>query len=163
MTRRIMSEEKMEWREGLSSLNKELEERIIEANEDKTLIKWSKLLPDLMTADILVVGQFAGGNNANGDKAVGLLLLQKDGKEIVPFFTNPERINALVSPAKNNCDVMRINAARFFKSIKGRTAVLNPFSPCTRVFSPFEIKVLGAEYIDKAPPVENSSDEEKPE
>lgn len=156
-----MSEEKIEWREDLSSLNKELDERITEANEDKTLIKWSKLLPDLMTADILVVGQFSGNINANGDKALGLLLLQKDGKEIVPFFTSPDRINTIVSLEKNNCDVMRINAARFFKSIRGRTAVLNPFSPCTRVFSPFEIKVLGAEYIDKAPPVEEN--EEKPE
>lgn len=159
-----MSEEKMDWREDLSSLNKELEERIIEANEDKTLIKWSKLLPDLMTSDILVVGQFTGESTASGDKAIGLLLLQKDGKEIVPFFTNPERINALVTPAKNSCDILRINAARFFKSIKGRTAILNPFSPCTRIFSPFEIKVLGAEYIDKAPPVENNPvAEEKPE
>lgn len=151
-----MSEEKLDWLEDLNSLNKELEQRILEANEDKTLIKWSKLLPDLMTSEILMVGQFSGVKNANGEEALGILMLQKDGKAIVPFFTNPERIKALVTPEKNKFDVLRVNAARFFMSIKGKSAVLNPFSPYTKVFSPFEIKVLAAEYIDKAPPVENN-------
>jgi len=152
-----MAEEKMDWLEDLNSLNKDLEQRILEANEDKTLVKWSKLLPDLMTAEILMVGQFSGVKNANGEEALGILMLQKDGKAIVPFFTNPERIKALVTPEKNKFDVLRVNAARFFMSIKGKSAVLNPFSPYTRVFSPFEIKVLAAEYIDKAPPVENGA------
>lgn len=158
-----MAEEKMDWLEDLNSLNKELEQRILEANEDKTLVKWSKLLPDLMTAEILMVGQFSGVKNANGEEALGILMLQKDGKAIVPFFTNPERIKALVTPEKNKFDVLRVNAARFFMSIKGKSAVLNPFSPYTRVFSPFEIKVLAAEYIDKAPSVENSGAAVKPE
>lgn len=153
----------MDWLEDLNSLNKELEQRILEANEDKTLVKWSKLLPDLMTAEILMVGQFSGVKNANGEEALGILMLQKDGKAIVPFFTNPERIKALVTPEKNKFDVLRVNAARFFMSIKGKSAVLNPFSPYTRVFSPFEIKVLAAEYIDKAPPVENRGAAVKPE
>ena len=151
-----MSEEKLDWLEDLNSLNKELEQRILEANEDKTLIKWSKLLPDLMTSEILMVGQFSGVKNANGEEALGILMLQKDGKAIVPFFTNPERIKALVTPEKNKFDVLRVNAARFFMSIKGKSAVLNPFSPYTKVFSPFEIKILAAEYIDKAPLVENN-------
>lgn len=151
-----MSEEKLDWLEDLNSLNKELEQRILEANEDKTLVKWSKLLPDLMTSEILMVGQFSGVKNANGEEALGILMLQKDGKAIVPFFTNPERIKALVTPEKNKFDVLRVNAARFFMSIKGKSAVLNPFSPYTKVFSPFEIKILGAEYIDKAPTVENN-------
>lgn len=158
-----MAEEKMDWLEDLNSLNKDLEQRILEANEDKTLVKWSKLLPDLMTSEILMVGQFSGVKNANGEEALGILMLQKDGKAIVPFFTNPERIKALVTPEKNKFDVLRVNAARFFMSIKGKSAVLNPFSPYTRVFSPFEIKVLAAEYIDKAPPVENSGAAVKPE
>lgn len=151
-----MSEEKLDWLEDLNSLNKELEQRILEANEDKTLVKWSKLLPDLMTSEILMVGQFSGVKNANGEEALGILMLQKDGKAIVPFFTNPERIKALVTPEKNKFDVLRVNAARFFMSIKEKSAVLNPFSPYTKVFSPFEIKILGAEYIDKAPTVENN-------
>lgn len=151
-----MSEEKLDWLEDLNSLNKELEQRILEANEDKTLVKWSKLLPDLMTSEILMVGQFSGVKNANGEEALGILMLQKDGKAIVPFFTNPERIKALVTPEKNKFDVLRVNAARFFMSIKGKSAVLNPFSPYTKVFSPFEIKILAAEYIDKAPLVENN-------
>ncbi|MCI7692853.1 MAG: SseB family protein [Oscillospiraceae bacterium] len=152
-----MAEEKMDWLEDLSGLNKELEERILEANEDKTLIKWSKLLPDLMTSEILMVGQFTGVKNANGEDTLGILMLQKDGKAIVPFFTNPERIKALVTPEKNKFDVLRVNTARFFMSIKGKNAILNPFTPYSRVFSPFDIKILAAEYIDKAPPVENNN------
>lgn len=152
-----MAEEKMDWLEDLSGLNKELEERILEANEDKTLIKWSKLLPDLMTSEILMVGQFTGVKNANGEDTLGILMLQKDGKAIVPFFTNPERIKALVTPEKNKFDVLRVNTARFFMSIKGKNAILNPFTPYSRVFSPFDIKILAAEYIDKAPPVENKN------
>ena len=152
-----MAEEKMDWLEDLSGLNKELEERILEANEDKTLIKWSKLLPDLMTSEILMVGQFTGVKNANGEDTLGILMLQKDGNAIVPFFTNPERIKALVTPEKNKFDVLRVNTARFFMSIKGKNAILNPFTPYSRVFSPFDIKILAAEYIDKAPPVENNN------
>lgn len=152
-----MAEEKMDWLEDLNELNKELEERILEANEDKTLIKWSKLLPDLMTSEILMVGQFTGVKNANGEDALGILMLQKDGKAIVPFFTNPERIKALVTPEKNKFDVLRVNAARFFMSIRGKNAILNPFTPYSRIFSPFDIKILAAEYIDKAPPIENKN------
>ena len=148
-----MAEQKMDWLEDLSELNKELEERILAANEDKTLVKWNKVLPDLMTAEILMIGQFTGVKNENGDEKLGVLMLQKDGKAIVPFFTNPERIKALVTPEKNKFDVLRVNAARFFNSIKGKTAILNPFTPYSRVFSPFDLKVLAAEYIDKAPPL----------
>lgn len=152
-----MAEEKMDWLEDLNELNKELEERILEANEDKTLIKWSKLLPDLMTSEVLMVGQFTGVKNANGEDALGILMLQKDGKAIVPFFTNPERIKALVTPEKNKFDVLRINTARFFMSIRGKNAILNPFTSYSRIFSPFEIRILAAEYIDKAPPIENKN------
>ena len=148
-----MAEQKMEWLEDLNEMNKELEERILAANEDKTLVKWNKVLPDLMTAEILMVGQFTGMKNAYGEEQLGVLMLQKDGKAIVPFFTNPERIKELVTLEKNKFDVLRVNAARFFNSIKGKTAILNPFSPYSRIFSPFDLKVLGAEYIDQAPPL----------
>ena len=53
--------EQYEWTENLKDLNKELEERIIAANEDQTKVKWNKLLPDLMTAEVLIVGQFNEG------------------------------------------------------------------------------------------------------
>ena len=148
-----MAEEKMDWLEDLYELNKELEERILAANEDKTLVKWNKVLPDLMTTEILMVGQYTGVTNENGEPQLGVLMLQKDGKAIVPFFTNPERITALVTPEKNKFDVLRVNAARFFNSIRGKSAILNPFSPYQRVFSPFDIKVLSAEYLDQAPPL----------
>ena len=150
-----MAEEKMDWLEDLYELNKELEERILAANEDKTLVKWNKLLPDLMTTEILMIGQFTGMKNANGEEALGVLMLQKDGKAIVPFFTNPERIKALVTPEKNKFDILRVNAARFFNSLKGKSAILNPFTDYARVFSPFDTKVLAAEYIEKAPPLDH--------
>lgn len=149
-----MAEEKMDWLEDLNEMNKELEERILAANEDKSLVKWNKVLPDLMTTEILMVGQFTGAKNESGEEVLGVLMLQKDRKAIVPFFTNPERIKALVTPEKNKFDVLRVNAARFFNSIRGKSAILNPFTPYSRVFSPFDLKVLSAEYLDQAPPME---------
>lgn len=159
-----MAEEKMEmdWLENLKDLNKELEERILEANEEESPLKWSKILPDLMTADILMLGQHTGVKNENGVESAGILMLQKDGKTLIPFFTNPERIKAIATSEKNRFEVFRLNTARFFNTIRGRNAVLNPFSPYSRAFSPFEIMVLSQEYIDKAPPIENkASDEEE--
>ena len=157
-----MAEEKMDWLENLNDLNKELEERISEANEEESLLKWSKILPDLMTADILMIGQHTGNKDENGVESAGILMLQKDGKAYIPFFTNPERIKALATPERNKFDVFRLNTARFFSTIKGRNAILNPFSSYSRTFSPFEIMVLSHEYIDKAPPIEKkASDEEE--
>lgn len=153
-----MAEETMNWLENLKDLNKELEERILEANEDESLLKWSKLLPDLMTADILALGKHSDFKN----ETAGIIMLQKDGKAFIPFFTNPERIKAIATSEKNTFEVFRLNTARFFSSIKGRNAVLNPFSPYSRAFSPFELMVLSNEYIDKAPPIEKkASDEEE--
>ena len=151
-----MAEEKMDWLEDLNELNKELEERILEANEDKTLIKWSKLLPDLMTSEILMVGQFTGVKNANGEDALGILMLQKDGKAIVPFFTNPSRVGVLANPQNNQFDIMKVNVVRFFQSIAGKPCVMNPMSEYAKVFTPFEMKVLAAENEDKVPPLPNT-------
>ncbi len=157
-----MAELKMDWLEDLKDLNRELEERILEANEEESPLKWSKILPDLMTTDILMIGQHTGVKDENGVESAGILMLQKDGKALIPFFTNPERIKAMATPEKNKFEVFRLNTARFFNTIRGRNAVLNPFSPYTRTFSPFEIMVLSQEYIDKAPPIgKKASDEEE--
>lgn len=140
-----------EWTEDLKNLNKELEERILAANEDQTKVKWNKLLPDLMTAEVLIVGQFNQGIQT--DKTLNILMIQKDGHAIVPFFTSPERMSVLVKPDNNNFEVMKVNTVRFFQSIKGRPCVLDPMSPYARVFNPFEMKVLAAENEDKVPPL----------
>lgn len=152
-----MSEEKntltdeYEWTEDVKTLNKELEERILAANEDQTKVKWNKLLPDLMLADVLIVGQFAEGIQT--DKTLNILMIQKDGHAIVPFFTSPDRMSVLVKPNNNTFEVMKVNTVRFFQSIKGRPCVLDPMSPYARVFNPFEMKVLAAENEDKIPPL----------
>lgn len=161
-----MAEETLNWLENLKDMNKELEERILEANEDESLLKWSKLLPDLMTADILMLGQHTGVKNEDGLDTTGIVILQKDGTMFIPFFTNPERIKTIASSEKNQFEVFRLNTARFFKTIRGKSATLNPFSPYTRKFSPFDVMVLSEEYIDKAPPIEKkvgkkASDEEE--
>ena len=49
----------------------------------------------------------------------------------------------------SNC--MKVNTVRLFEAIKGRTAVLNPGSPCGRVFTPFEMNLLVMENKDKIP------------
>lgn len=140
-----------EWTEDLKELNKELEERILAANEDQTKVKWNKLLPDLMTAEVLIVGQFNEGIQT--DKTLNILMIQKDGHAIVPFFTSPDRMSVLVKPDNNTFEVMKVNTVRFFQSIKGKPCVLDPMSPYARVFNPFEMKILAAENEDKVPPL----------
>ncbi len=143
--------EEYEWTEDLKDLNKELEERILAANQDNTRVKWNKLLPDLMVAEVLIVGQFAEG--VQTDKQLNILMLQKDGHAVVPFFTSPERMSVLVRPNSNSFEVMKVNTVRFFQSIKGKPCVLDPMSPYARVFNPFEMKILAAENEDKVPPL----------
>lgn len=147
--------EELNWLEDLKDLNKELEERILEANKDTTKVKWNKLLPDLMGADVLMVGQFNEQTDENGDRQLNILMMQKDGHVVIPFFTSPERIGVMANPANTQFDVMKINAARFFQSMQGKPCVLNPLSDCGRVFTPFEMKILAAENIHKAPPLAN--------
>lgn len=141
------------WLEDLKGLNKELEERILEANKDTTKVKWNKLLPDLMGADILMVGQFSSETDEYGNRQLNILMMQKDEHVVVPFFTSPERIGVMANPANTQFDVMKLNAARFFQSMAGKPCILNPLSDCGRVFSPFEMKILAAENIHKAPPL----------
>lgn len=146
-------EKEFNWLEDLKGLNKELEERILEANKDTTKVKWNKLLPDLMGAEILMVGQFSDQTDEYGNKQLNILMMQKDGHIAVPFFTSPERIGVMANPSQTQFDVMKINAARFFQSMAGKPCILNPLSDCGRVFSPFEMKILAAENIHKAPPL----------
>ena len=143
----------LDWLEDLKDLNKDLEERILAANKDTTKVKWNKLLPDLMGADILMVGQFSGQTDAAGNKQLNILMMQKDGHIIVPFFTNPARISAMANPQNTEFDVMKVNAVRFFQSIAGKPCILNPLSDYSRIFTPFEMKILAAENIEKAPPL----------
>lgn len=134
-------------------MNKDLEERIIEANKDTTKVKWNKLLPDLMAADILMVGQFTEQADAAGNKQLNILMMQKNGHVIVPFFTSPSKVGAMANPTHNQFDVMKVNIVRFFQSIAGKPCIMNPMSDASRIFSPFEMKILAAENIDKAPPL----------
>ena len=141
------------WLEDLKDLNLDLEERILAANKDTTKVKWNKLLPDLMGAEILMVGQFSEQTDADGNKQLNILMMQKDGHVIVPFFTNPSRISVMANPNNTEFDVMKVNTVRFFQSIKGKPCVLNPMSDYARIFTPFEMRVLAAENIEKAPPL----------
>lgn len=143
------------WTEDLKDLNAELEERILAANKDATKVKWSKLLPDLMTADILMAGQFSDRLDANGNRQLNILMMQKNGHVIIPFFTNPERIKILANPNNTEFDIMKVNTVRFFQSIKGKPCVLSPMSEYSRIFTPFEMKVLAAENVDRVPLIKN--------
>ena len=147
------TEPDLDWVEDLKDLNLELEERILAANKDTTKVKWNKLLPDLMGADVLMVGQYSDKADANGNRQLNILMMQKDGHVIVPFFTNPARIKAMSNPNNTEFDVMKVNTVRFFQSIKGKPCVLNPLSDYARIFTPFEMKVLAAENEHKAPPL----------
>ena len=142
-------EQGYEWLEDMRDFNKELEARILEANQDETKIKWSKLMPDLMGAEVLMIGQF-GEETENGEKNLNILMMQKDGKVAVPFFTSPERISVFVNQNQSQFDVMKINTVNFFRSVMGKVTVMNPLTPYSRAFSPFEMTILVEENKDKA-------------
>ncbi len=148
-----------DWAEQFKDFNSELEERILDANHDDTKVKWNKLLPDIMGAEVFIAGQYSGQPiDDAGRKELNILMIQKDGHSIIPFFTSPERLSVLVSPQSNQFDVMKINTVRLFDSIPGKATVMNPMSPYTRIFTPFEMRILAAENADKAPAL---PDEEK--
>lgn len=143
-------EQGYEWLEDMKNFNKELDARILEANQDETKVKWSKLLPDLMGAEVLMIGQY-GAETENGEKQLNILMMQKDGKIAVPFFTSPERISVFVKQNQTQFDVMKINTVNFFRSVMGKVTVMNPLTPYSRAFSPFEMAILIEENKDKAP------------
>lgn len=152
-----------DWVEQFKNYNNELEERILEANHDDTKVKWNKLLPDLMGVDVFIAGQCSGQAADEGEKKeMSIVMLQKNGHGVVPFFTSPERLCALISPDDNRFDVMKINTVRLFESVVGKYTLLNPNSPYTRMFTPFEMRILAAENVDKAPPLpeEDAENEE---
>lgn len=158
--------EKIEdWAKEFKDFNSELEERILEANHDNTKVKWNKLLPDLMGADVFIAGQYSGQPiDDSGRKELNIVMIQKDGHAIIPFFTSPERLSVLVNPQNNQFDVLKLNTVRLFESLVGKHTVLNPMSSYTRMFTPFEMRILAAENADKAPALpekeEKSEDKE---
>ncbi|MDE7229214.1 MAG: SseB family protein [Oscillospiraceae bacterium] len=154
-----------DWAKEFKDFNSELEERILEANHDDTKVKWNKLLPDLMGAEVFIAGQYSGQPiDDSGRKELNIVMIQKDGHAIIPFFTSPERLSVLVNPQNNQFDVLKLNTVRLFESLVGKHTVLNPMSSYTRMFTPFEMRILAAENADKAPALpekeEKSEDKE---
>ena len=136
--------------EQMKVFNKALEERITEANEDKTKTKWKKVLPDLMAADVFAVAALGDKTDANGNRLLNVMMMtNKDGQQAIPFFTSPNRMSVLATPEHKTFNCMKINTTRLFNAIKGKTAVLNPGSPCSRVFTPFEMNLLVMENKDQ--------------
>ena len=149
-----------DWAEQFKNFNNELEERILEANHDDTKVKWNKLLPDIMGADVFIAGQYTGQvSEDSGKKELNIIMLQKNGHSVIPFFTSPERLTALISPNDDRFDVMKLNTVRLFESLRGKHTILNPNSPYGRNFTPFEMRILAAENIDKAPPLPTADEE----
>lgn len=144
--------------EQMNELNKALEERIIEANKDKT--KWKKVLPDLMAADVFVVAQMTEQTNERGERMLNILTLtDKTGHQTVPFFTSPGRLSVLANENRKTFNVMKLNTVRLFQSVKGKSAVLNPNSTAVKLFTPFEMNVLVMENLDKLPKPAKPADE----
>ena len=136
--------------EQMKIFNKALEERITEANEDKTKTKWKKVLPDLMAADVFAVAALGDKTDANGNRLLNVMMMtSKDGQQAIPFFTSPNPMSVLATPEHKTFNCMKINTTRLFNAIKGKTAVLNPGSPCSRVFTPFEMNLLVMENKDQ--------------
>lgn len=136
--------------EQMKVFNQALEERITEANEDKTKTKWKKVLPDLMAADVFAVAALGDKTDANGNRLLNVMMMtSKDGQQAIPFFTSPNRMSVLATPEHKTFNCMKINTTRLFNAIKGKTAVLNPGSPCSRVFTPFEMNLLVMENKDQ--------------
>ncbi len=127
--------------------NSELEDKILKANDDKTLVKWNKLLPELMKSDIILAGIFPNGQTAQpGGGQANLLILQHEGRNIIPFFTSPARMSVLPQEQMKQLNMIKMRAGDFFYSIKGMSTVLNPSSDYAKVFSGFDTKVLALEF-----------------
>lgn len=138
--------------EMLNEMNKGLEQRILEANQDKTKTLWNKVLPDLMQADIFAIANVSDKVDANGNQMLNILMItDREGHRVVPFFTSPARMKVLVTNERKTFNVMKINTVRFFQSVKGKVCVLNPNSPMARLFNPFEMNILVMENLDKIP------------
>ena len=141
-----------DWAEEYKDLNDELEERILAANHDDSKVKWNKLLPDLMGAEVFIAGKYSEDDQpADGRLALSLMMMQKDGHNIIPFFTSPERLSAVINPKSNQFDIMKVNLVVLFNSVMGKPMLMNPNSPYSRIFTPFEMRILAAENADKAP------------
>ena len=154
-----MFEKVEDWASEFKDFNNELEERILEANQDSTKVKWNKLLPDLMGADVFIAGQYSEiGQPDDGRVALNILTVQRDGRNIIPFFTSPERVSAVIGAAADKLDIMKVNVVRLFDSMAGKQTMMNPNSPYARMFSPFEMRILAAENADKCPPLEGGND-----
>lgn len=143
-----MSNENTNAIEITADFNKELDEKILQANEDKTLVKWNKLMPELMNSEIFLAGIFP--ENQPGAKA-NLLILQHEGRNMIPFFTNPDRMSVLPEEQTKQLNMIKMRTGDFFHSIKGLGAVLNPSSDYARVFSGFDTKVLALEFAESLP------------
>lgn len=138
------------WKEEFANFNSKLEERILEANHDDTKVKWSKLLSEFLDKEVFVAGQIVDGQtDANGNPNMNIIMVQNNNHSYIPFFTSPERLSVLVNPNNTQFDVVKLKVYNFFLTVKGRAAVLNPMSTYTRIFTPFEIKILTAEYEEK--------------
>lgn len=138
------------WREEFANFNNALEEKILEANHDDTKVKWSKLLSELLDEEVFIAGQIVEGQtDAVGNPNMNIIMVQNNGHSYIPFFTSPERVSVLVNPNNTQFDVIKLKVYNFFLSVSGKPAVLNPMSTYTRIFTPFEIKILTAEYEEK--------------
>ena len=85
--------------EQMKVFNKALEERITEANEDKTKTKWKSVLPDLMAADVFAVAALGDQTDANGNRLLNVMMMtNKNGQQVIPFFTSPNRMSVLATP-----------------------------------------------------------------
>lgn len=134
--------------EEIKNFNKALEERITDAIQDNT--KWKSLLPDLMNAEIFVVAQVSDRVDANGNKLLNILSMNnKEGQQVIPFFTSPNRMAVLATPDRKTFNCMKMKTVKLFQAIKGKGAILNPgHANCCRMFSPFEMNVLVMENKD---------------
>lgn len=138
------------WQEEFKNFNNELEEKILEANHDESKVKWSKLLPELLDKEIFIAGQLSDTEtDENGNPKIGIVAIQQNNRPVIPFFSSPERISVLASAGNNQFDVIKIKVVNFFATIKGQSAILNPMSTYSRKFTPFEMKILTAEYWEK--------------
>ena len=145
------------WQEEFKNFNSALEEKILEANHDETKVKWSKLLPELLDEEIFMAGQIAEGQtDAAGNPQMNIVLMQQNGHSLVPFFTSPERLSVIAGPNRSQFDVIKIKVYNFFLTSAGRPAILNPMSAYSRIFTPFEMKILTAEYDEKKEAAKNA-------
>lgn len=120
-----------------------IEEKLAAGLADKTKLR--EALDELLDTNVIaLVPPGQADVNAQNTQLQLVFIQDSRGAAALPFFTDKEHIKLL---GQGIFSFVTLPCKQLFKFIEGRSAVLNPnYKECTKVFHPFEMKVLLLEH-----------------